>query len=143
MAAVISFLGETLSRRLQRPITPAEIGLTSPNSGAVMASEWHVDTVSALVDLGRSNVDLERRRGLAGTAYSVSGLALPGQTWWDEAPERARSRPASTSRRIGTAEINAVKEMTEFFSKRDQRQGGFTDENRLHFRAGFGPTRRL
>ncbi|WP_405545579.1 Tat pathway signal protein [Streptomyces phaeochromogenes] len=125
-------LSETLSRRLQRPVTPAEIGLTTPNAGAVMASEWHVDTVSALVDLGRSNVDLERRRVLAGTAYSVTGLALPEQTWWDEAPERARSRPASTSRRIGTAEINAVKEMTEFFSKRDQRQGGVDGRTALY-----------
>ena len=36
-------LGETLSRRLQRPVTPAEIGLTSPNSGV---RSWHPNGTS-------------------------------------------------------------------------------------------------
>ncbi|WP_405802676.1 Tat pathway signal protein [Streptomyces sp. NBC_01187] len=121
-------LCEALSRRLQRPITPGEIGLGTPGLPAV--SEWHVDTLTALVDLGSNNV--ERRRLLAGATYSVSGLALPHRTWWDEAPDRAKTRTATTGRRVGMSEINAVREMTEFFSRRDQRQGGLDGRTALH-----------
>ncbi|GAA3368430.1 Tat pathway signal protein [Streptomyces sannanensis] len=125
-------LCETLSRRLQRSVTLAEIGLSTPVPGAVPVSEWRVDTVTALLDLGRSDVDLERRQLLAGAAYSVGGLVLPGQQWWDEAPQRARSRPAATNRRIGDAEVNAVRELTEFFSARDQRHGGMDGRTALY-----------
>lgn len=117
-------LCETLSRRLQRPVTPADIGLRSPASAAATAPEWHVDTLTALLNLGRSDVDMERRQVLANTAYSVAGLALPTQSWWDEAPERARVRASPTGRQVGTAEVDAVREMTAFFSRRDQRRGG-------------------
>lgn len=117
-------LCETLSRRLQRPITAGEIGLSVSVSSTAPASEWHVDTLTALVDLGRKEVDLERRQLLGGAAYSVSGLVLPTQEWWDDAPERARSRAAVTLRRVGAPEINAVREMTQFFSRRDQLRGG-------------------
>lgn len=124
-------LCETLSRRLQRPVTLAEIGLSASTPDADPASEWRVDTLTALVDLGRSDMDLGRRQLLAGAAYSIGGLVLPGQQWWDDAPERARSRPAATSRRIGVGEVNAVREMTEFFSKRDQRHGGMDGRTAL------------
>ncbi|MFF4874186.1 Tat pathway signal protein [Streptomyces sp. NPDC000961] len=127
-----AILCETLSRRLQRPVTPPEIGLSTPGGSAAQASEWNVDTLSALVDLGRSDVDLERRQLLAGAAYSVGGLALPGQQWWDEAPQRARSRHSATGRRVGLAEVGNVREMTEFFSRRDQRHGGMDGRTALH-----------
>ncbi|MFG3253247.1 Tat pathway signal protein [Streptomyces sp. NPDC048172] len=121
-------LCETLSRRLQRPVSPAEIGLDAPEPPG--ASEWHVDTLTALVDLGSDHV--ERRRLLEGTAYSVGALALPSQRWWDEAPQRAKERAATAGRRIGMSEIAAVREMTEFFSRRDQRQGGLDGRTALH-----------
>ncbi|MGW1769756.1 Tat pathway signal protein [Streptomyces sp. NPDC002073] len=127
-----AILCETLSRRLQRPITPAEIGLPLAATDAVAASEWNVDTLTALVDLGRHDVDLERRRLLSDAAYSVGSLVLPGQQWWDEAAERATSRPAATSRRVGAAEVSAVREMTEFFSRRDQRHGGMDGRTALY-----------
>lgn len=117
-------LCETLSRRLQRPVTPADIGLRSLASAAATAPEWHVDTLTALLNLGRSDLDMERRQVLANTAYSVAGLALPKPSWWDEAPEQARVRASATGGRVGTAEIDAVREMTAFFSQRDQRRGG-------------------
>ncbi len=125
-------LCEMVSRRLQRPITPPEVGLSTPDRGAVAVPQWNVDTLTALVDLGRSDVYLERRRLLAGAAYSVGGLVLPEQQWWDEAHQRAKSRPAATSRRVGAAEVSAVREMTEFFSRRDQRHGGMDGRTALH-----------
>ncbi|MET8683598.1 Tat pathway signal protein [Streptomyces sp. NPDC004732] len=125
-------LCETLSRRLQRPITTADIGLGGPMSGAVTASEWHVDTLTGLVDLGSSNVDLERRQLLAGAAYSVSGLALPGEEWWDRAPARAASRHSTANREVGAAEVSAVREMTTFYQRRDQRAGGLDGRTALY-----------
>ncbi|MFC8170415.1 Tat pathway signal protein [Streptomyces sp. NPDC057325] len=77
-------------------------------------------------------MDRERRRLLAGAAYSVGGLALPGEPWWDEAPERARSRAAGSNRKVGETEVRAVREMTEFFSRRDQRHGGVDGRTALH-----------
>ncbi|MEW5653740.1 Tat pathway signal protein [Streptomyces cinereoruber] len=125
-------LRETLSRRLRRPMTLAEIGLAGKVPDVVARSEWDMDTLTTLVDLGRDSMDRERRRLLAGAAYSVGGLVLPGEPWWDEAPERARARAEGPSRRVGETEVRAVREMTEFFSRRDQRHGGVDGRTALH-----------
>ncbi|MFC7974602.1 Tat pathway signal protein [Streptomyces cinereoruber] len=125
-------LRETLSRRLRRPVTLAEIGLAGKVPDVVARSEWDMDTLTTLVDLGRDSMDRERRRLLAGAAYSVGGLVLPGEPWWDEAPERARARAEGPSRRVGETEVRAVREMTEFFSRRDQRHGGVDGRTALH-----------
>ncbi|MGW8602425.1 Tat pathway signal protein [Streptomyces sp. NPDC055893] len=118
-------LRETLSRRLGRPVTLAEIGLAGSPSDTVTESDWDTDTLTALVDLGRNSMDRERRRLLTGAAvYSVGGLVLPRDPWWDEAPQRARARAIDAKRRVGATEVRAVREMTEFFARRDQRHGG-------------------
>lgn len=117
-----AILRETLSRRLGRPVTLAELGLvgTSPD----LAAEWDADTLTNLVDLRRDNMDRGRRRLLSGAAYSVGGLALPQDSWWDEAPHRARTRSTGATHAVGETEVRAVREMTEFFARRDQRHGG-------------------
>lgn len=119
-----ALLRETLSRRLGRPVTLAEIGLAERSTDADDSAGWDTDTLTALVDLGRDNMDRERRRLLAGTAYSVGGLALPLDSWWEEAPQRARARSTGTAHAVGKTEVRAVREMTEFFARRDQRHGG-------------------
>ncbi|MFF3607297.1 Tat pathway signal protein [Streptomyces sp. NPDC002463] len=126
-------LRETLSRRLGRPLTLAEIGLAGNVSDTVTGSEWDTDTLTTLVDLGRNSMDRERRRLLTGAAiYSVGGLVLPRDPWWDEAPQRARSRAAGPHRRVGETEVRAVREMTEFFARRDQRHGGVDGRTALY-----------
>ncbi|WP_326812452.1 Tat pathway signal protein [Streptomyces scopuliridis] len=115
-------LCETLSRELRRPITPAAIGLRPESAGTNVVPEWSVDTLNELADLGRT--EMERRHALTGAAYSVVGLALPGASWWDAAPERARSRKPVSQRSIGQTEVESVREMAAFFSRRDQRRGG-------------------
>ncbi|MFD6811626.1 Tat pathway signal protein, partial [Streptomyces anthocyanicus] len=45
-------------------------------------------------------------------------------SWWDEAPHRARTRSAGATHAVGETEVRAVREMTEFFARRDQRHGG-------------------
>ncbi|MGW2305423.1 Tat pathway signal protein [Streptomyces sp. NPDC001809] len=126
-------LRETLSRRLGRPLTLGEIGLAVDLSDTVTGSEWDTDTLTTLVDLGRNSMDRERRRLLTGAAaYSVGGLALPRDPWWDEAPHRARSRKVGLNRRVGESEARAVREMTEFFARRDQRHGGVDGRTALY-----------
>ncbi|MFF6869377.1 Tat pathway signal protein [Streptomyces sp. NPDC012450] len=125
-------LRETLSRRLKRPVTLAEIGLAGKIPDVATGSEWDTDTLTTLANLGRDSMDRERRRILAGAAYSVGGLVLPGDPWWDEAPERARSRAAGPGHKVGGTEVRAVREMTEFFSRRDQRHGGVDGRTALH-----------
>ncbi|WP_435969874.1 Tat pathway signal protein [Streptomyces sp. Qhu_M48] len=126
-------LRETLSRRLGRPLALAEIGLAGNTPDTVTGSEWDTDTLKTLVDLGRNSMDRERRRLLTGAAvFSVGGLTLPREPWWDEAPRRARSRAVDPNRRVGEIEVRAVREMTEFFARRDQRHGGVDGRTALH-----------
>ncbi|MCZ4102551.1 Tat pathway signal protein [Streptomyces sp. H39-C1] len=121
--AAPAILCEVLSRGLQRPVTPAEIGLGPTAPGAPTVDLWPADTLTALLDLGGSDLDMERRQVLANTAYSAAGLSLPGQSWWDQAPHQAHARRSSTLR-VGRSEIEAIREMTAFFSRRDQQRGG-------------------
>ncbi|MCX5390920.1 lipopolysaccharide assembly protein LapB [Streptomyces sp. NBC_00094] len=126
-------LRETLSRRLGRPLTLTELGLAGNASDSGSGPDWDTDTLTALVDLGRKSMDRERRRLLTGTAaYSVGGLVLPRDPWWDEAPQRARSRAVGPNRRVGETEVRAVREMTEFFARRDQRHGGVDGRSALY-----------
>ncbi|MFF8836545.1 tetratricopeptide repeat protein [Streptomyces sp. NPDC015130] len=125
-------LRETLSRRLGRPLTLAELGLAGEVSDTVIRSEWDTDTLTTLVDLGRNSMDRERRRLFTGAAYSVGGLVLPKDPWWDEAPQRARSRGVGPHGRVGETEVRAVREMTEFFTRRDQRHGGVDGRTALY-----------
>ncbi|MFD5767038.1 Tat pathway signal protein [Streptomyces sp. NPDC127049] len=126
-----AILRETLSRRLGRPVTFAELGLAERSADTDASADWNTDTLTALVDLGRNNMDRERRRLLAGAAYSVGGLALPGDSWWDAAPQRARSRSLRATHSVGESEARAVREMTEFFARRDQRHGGIDGRTAL------------
>ncbi|GGY29215.1 Tat pathway signal protein [Streptomyces omiyaensis] len=126
-------LRETLSRRLGRPLTLASIGLAASASDTVTGSEWETDTLTTLVDLRRNSMDQNRRRLLTGAAvYSVGGLALPGDPWWEEAPQRARSRAVGPNREVGEREVRAVREMTDFFARRDQRHGGVDGRTALY-----------
>ncbi|MBC2879306.1 MULTISPECIES: Tat pathway signal protein [Streptomyces] len=115
-------LCETLSRGLGRVITPAEIGLTTDE--AIPHTPWSADPLSALVDVGGKDLDMERRQILAGTAYSVAALALPDRAWWEKAPQQARERQPVSSRTADDADVDSVREMVTFFSRRDQRRGG-------------------
>jgi hypothetical protein len=70
-------LCEALSRRLGRVVTLDEIGLTDQFSPPCDALDWRADTLAALANLGRVDVDAGRRRVLAGSVYSVVALAPP------------------------------------------------------------------
>ncbi len=115
-------IAEALARRLQRPVTPTQLGFRPPGSGSADTSfGLHVDRdpLDILTALGRADID--RRPEARATPYSVavSSLALDL-----DAQEAAR---ASVVRRAGTAgepEVRAVRELTELFTAVDERHGG-------------------
>jgi tetratricopeptide (TPR) repeat protein len=115
-----SILCEALSRRLGRLVTLSEVGLAEEPSPR-QALDWDADTLAALADLGRANVDAERRRVLSGAAYSVAALTLPAR-WWERLA--ARTRPTGSTGVAGWGDLEAVREMAAAFSRIDQRRGG-------------------
>jgi hypothetical protein len=119
-------LREALSRQLGRSVALAELGLTNKSSRqtAPVEAEWHVDTLSALTDLGRDDVELERRRVLEAAVYSVAALALPDAGWWRTMTEQGDKRSLPGTRRVRRSDVDAVRDMTSMFSRVDQRRGG-------------------
>ncbi|WP_405087569.1 hypothetical protein [Microbispora sp. NBC_01389] len=115
-------LSQALSRRLKRIITPEELGFTVPHAPEQEALDWHTDPTTTLTDLGRTDVDADRRSLLSGAVYSVAALTLPDQGWWET---MARQPPApADSQRVGRGDVAAVQELTAAFSRIDQRRGG-------------------
>lgn len=121
-------LCEALSRHLGRNLSLDDIGLAAPAPAAESTSpqglDWRVDTLTALAELGRDDVDLERRRVLQAAAYSVAALALPSQSWWQEMAEHRDARSAPGARLVGSGDVDAVRDMAAMFSRVDQRRGG-------------------
>ncbi|MEV8033611.1 Tat pathway signal protein [Streptomyces sp. NPDC086182] len=117
-------LTETLSRGLGRTVTLADIGLAVDEGAEAQPPEWSVDTLTTLVNLGGTDMDMDRRRALVSSAYSVAGLALPSESWWEEAAARARARRAVSTHTVTAQDVESVREMAVFFSRRDQQRGG-------------------
>jgi hypothetical protein len=115
-------LCQALSRRLRRIVTPGELGFAVPGSSVQTAPDWHVDPLTTLADLGRADLDADRRNLLAGAVYSAAGLALPDEAWW-RAMAEAPASPARW-RRAGRGDVAAVRELTAAFSRIDQQRGG-------------------
>jgi len=115
-------LCEALTRGLGRVVTPAELGLEAAVGLGVRPSDG--DTLNALADLGGIDLDITRRHILVDGAYSVAGLAVPSGSWWQEQRERARARSSGRLLSVTPADVSAVREMTGFFSRRDQQRGG-------------------
>ncbi|HEX5144948.1 MAG TPA: hypothetical protein VFW21_13870 [Mycobacterium sp.] len=116
----ISYLTESLSRRLSRALRPADLGLGSDDEPIFDPVRWADDPVAQVAWLARADVD--RRTLITGMAYSVAALMLPlkHQEIIGRA-DLARSRPTVT---VGVGEIAAVVEMTAAFNSADERLGG-------------------
>jgi len=117
-------LCEALSRQLKREITPNDLGFEVPNAPALGRAEWSVDPLVTLTDLGRMDLDPERRGVLAGAVYSAVSLAIPDDAGWKALA--ASSAPAMPRRvqRVGAGDVTAVRQLTTSFSQLDQRRGG-------------------
>jgi len=119
-----AFLAEALSRRLGRTVTLDEIGLARADGPASIQPAWDVDTLAALADLGRGDVDVTRRSVLGAAAYSAAALTVPAGPWWDQMIQRGRDRAPRGSRLVGRGDLEAVKETGRLLSEIDQRRGG-------------------
>ncbi|MQS05703.1 Tat pathway signal protein [Streptomyces alkaliphilus] len=117
----VLILCETLSRGLGRTLTPADIGLSDASPPA---PEWSEDSATALRELGSVELDRRRRGVLATLGYSAAGIVLPGTSWWETAAERARTRRPPAPGSVDARDVAGVREMIDFFSRRDQRRGG-------------------
>lgn len=115
---------EALSHCLGRTVTLDELGLTIQLLSLHAALDWRADTLIALTNLGKVDVDIERRRVLAVAAYSVAAIALPDKPWWTQMGTRGVTRATAGARRVGRGDLEAVREMASMFSRVDQRHGG-------------------
>ncbi len=113
---------EALCRLLGRSLSAAEIGLAQLASDDLIS--WDADTLAALGELGRRDLDVERRQALAVAAYSLQALALPGDRWWAHRAEKSAHPSGANGRRVGRGDLEAVREMVAAFSRIDQRHGG-------------------
>ncbi|MFB7781441.1 Tat pathway signal protein [Streptomyces vinaceus] len=119
-----SILAATLSQGLGRTVTLTDIGLADTEGPDPQPPQWSADTLTTLVDLGSTDLDIDRRRVLVGSAYSVAGLVIPTTDWWKEAFDRARARTPVAAHTVTVQDVESVREMTAFFSRRDQQRGG-------------------
>ncbi|MBQ0994760.1 Tat pathway signal protein [Micromonospora sp. H61] len=117
-------LCEALSRKLGRALTLEDIGLPAALLSSADMLGWRVDTLAALTELGRVDVDAERRRVLGTAAYSLAALALPADPWWTRMAELGRARGTPAGRTVGRGDVDAVHDMVSLFSHVDQRRGG-------------------
>ncbi|WP_198531968.1 Tat pathway signal protein [Streptomyces sp. CNQ431] len=134
-------LRETLSRRLGRPLTLADLGLREEAASADPSPDWTVDPLTALAEMGSDDLDMHRRKLLATAAYSAAGLAVPTTTWWSAAPAAAASRTPVSARLVTQTDIDDVRDLTSFYSARDQQRGGAAGRTALagHLRDEAGP----
>ncbi|WP_405927991.1 Tat pathway signal protein [Streptomyces griseus] len=125
-------LRETLSRRLRRPLALADLGLEEEPTGPTgSSSDWSVDPLTVLAELGSDDLDMHRRKLLATAAYSAAGLALPAASWWAAAPAAAARRTAVSPRLVTQGDIDDVRNLTTFYSARDQQRGGASGRSAL------------
>ncbi|MGH3833945.1 MAG: tetratricopeptide repeat protein [Pseudonocardiaceae bacterium] len=108
---------EVLSRRLGRPVTLASAGL-----GAARYEDV-ADTVAGLIDLGSADMDPSRRAALGAIGLYSSALVIPG---WADVSGRFELLRKNPRVRIGYAEVDAVRSMTDHLSTLDDQFGGRT-----------------
>jgi tetratricopeptide (TPR) repeat protein len=111
-----SLILEALTRKLGRPITHAEAGFRVP----VGESKQRPSTVEGLMELGRQDMD-PSRRSVLGTALFSAALTIPA---WPEVVGRLEAVQTGRTTRIGYAEVDAVRAMTEKVSELDDMFGG-------------------
>jgi hypothetical protein len=96
---------EALSRRLNRPVTQQEAGLSSRPGG----DDERVELAEQLIDIGRGDMDPSRRNMLQAGLYSAT-LSVP---LFGDLAGRSGAVAAGRTTRIGMGEVATVRTMTE------------------------------
>ncbi|MFH8562526.1 hypothetical protein [Streptomyces sp. NPDC017988] len=116
-----TFLLEALSRRLDRPVTAEEAGLTRAPAQMTPPS-WESDPVRTLARLTSAEADPERRHLLAGAVFSLAALTLPDTL---HARPPVPARPATpTARHPGQPEVDELDAMADVFAAAAALHGG-------------------
>ncbi|MFI7357969.1 helix-turn-helix domain-containing protein [Streptomyces avidinii] len=121
-----AILTEAFSRRLGRPVTAQEAGLTrAPAPAAVAVPPWEADPVRALAKLTTVELDPARRTVLGASAFSLAALIVPDLT--RAAAPRPSARPPGSPSATGhppPAQIAQMHAMAALFANAAQQHGG-------------------
>lgn len=116
-------IAEALGRKLGRTVTIDEIGMANGKNLAsgvgLQFAPTVVGAVEQVCELWRS--DVGRRDFLTGSTVASSALVEPSRDWLITAPDTQVAR--ATGARVGTADVEAVRAMTEALSELDHRYG--------------------
>ncbi|GAA1400282.1 Tat pathway signal protein [Kitasatospora putterlickiae] len=116
-----AYIAEALSRKLNRTVTVAEIGLGhDPAEGAPSHGSMAHDPLATAADLGR--LIMLRRRDLLALTFSTAAVDLP--LTYDHGAASALLRSLTAGRRVGAHEVVTVRQFTEMFRATDERLGG-------------------
>ncbi|MFG3440346.1 hypothetical protein ACGF0J_24105 [Nonomuraea sp. NPDC047897] len=119
---VPSLLTEIFALRLGRPVTPEDLGMPAivspPDLGQVFTHTWQegVATVTALW-----RADVERRRFLIDSTFAIGAGSVGAMRWLTSPPDGRLD--GGGSRRVGRADIAAIREVTRSFGELDNRFG--------------------
>ncbi|ATL82576.1 hypothetical protein DNK48_31680 [Streptomyces malaysiensis subsp. malaysiensis] len=114
------YLVVALSRQLGRLLTLHDLGLGPHEEGDdSLGLSLGEDPLDALLPMWSH--ELNRRRFLSTSAYSVAAAGLPLSYVREIADRTAAARAGQT---IGMAEVAAVRDMVRLFSEMDERHGG-------------------
>ncbi|MGA5134498.1 hypothetical protein ACPCTO_32370 [Streptomyces olivoreticuli] len=114
------YLAEALSRLLGRLVTADHLGLSlAAGEDDSIGLSLGPDPVETLTLIGKA--DVNRRRFLAASAYSVAAAALPLDYVRDIADRAAAARSGAIA---GDAEVAAVRDMVRVFTDMDELHGG-------------------
>jgi hypothetical protein len=120
---VPELIATVLSNAAGRKVTETELGMT-PSSlpgdlGLQLATGW-TDTVATSTALWRA--DVQRRRFLVSAVFTSAALPASALRWLTSPPADAPA--ASGLRRIGRADIDAIREVARSYREMDNRLGG-------------------
>lgn len=120
---VPELVATVLSDALGRKIQETELGMTPSDLpgdlGLQLATEW-TDTITTSTALWRA--DVQRRRFLVNAAFTSTALPASALRWLTSPPAQAPA--AAGVRRVGRADIHAIRELTLSYREMDNRLGG-------------------
>ena len=117
LAAVV--LGDALGRK----VSETELGMTPSDLpgdlGLQLPTGW-TETIATSTALWRA--DVQRRRFLVNAVFTSAALPASALRWLTSPPATAPS--ASGARKVGRADIDAIRELTHSYREMDNRLGG-------------------
>ncbi|MFE7275226.1 helix-turn-helix domain-containing protein [Streptomyces sp. NPDC057623] len=119
-----AFLLEALARRLGRPVTAYDAGLTSiPARTAVSDLSWQADPLRKLAVLTSADTGPTRRHHLATGVFTLTALAVPEAADLARPTTATRHAPPSSTSRVGRTEVEHMQTMSRLFAQAAEDHG--------------------